>query len=75
MSGVTNLSKKVLPKLKKVATKKSGVVSARPKKPKKDKTVSKVRTAPKPKVTKRKRLSHLFSLKRLNSNGKIELLQ
>ena len=51
-------------KVKKVATKKSGVVSARPKKPKKDKSVSKVRTAPKPKVNKKKEaFSSIFSQK------------
>lgn len=51
-------------KVKKVATKKKDVVSARPKKPKKDKTVSKVRTAPKPKVNKKKEaFSSIFSQK------------
>lgn len=51
-------------KVKKVATKKNKVVSARPKKPKKEKSVSKVRTAPKPKVNKKKEaFSSIFSEK------------
>ena len=51
-------------KVKKVATKKKDVVSAHPKKPKKDKSVSKVRTAPKPKVNKKKEaFSSIFSEK------------